>query len=67
MPTIIEHKKVVMVMLALAINEKFHYQRFFQTMPCEVAPQAVGRGNGGGKAFSPRPITTRWLGQCEVR
>jgi branched-chain amino acid transport system substrate-binding protein len=33
MPTVIEHNKLFMVMLALAINENFHYSRFFQTMP----------------------------------
>jgi branched-chain amino acid transport system substrate-binding protein len=33
MPTIIEHNKLFMVMLALAVNENFHYPRYFQTMP----------------------------------
>src|ERR1700680_4804719 len=29
MPTIIEHDKLFMVMLALAVNENFHYSRYF--------------------------------------
>ena len=33
LPTVIEHNKVFMVMLALAVNETFHYKRYFQTMP----------------------------------
>lgn len=33
LPTIMEHNKVVMVTLALAVNDHFHYKRFFQTMP----------------------------------
>jgi branched-chain amino acid transport system substrate-binding protein len=33
MPTVMEHNKVFMVMLALAVNENFHYPRYFQTMP----------------------------------
>jgi branched-chain amino acid transport system substrate-binding protein len=33
MPILIEHKMVVFDTLALAVNEQFHYPRFFQTMP----------------------------------
>ena len=33
LPTIIEHRMVALVGFALAVNEKFHYDRFFQTMP----------------------------------
>jgi len=33
MPIAMQHGKMVLTMLALAINEKFKYPRFFQTMP----------------------------------
>src|ERR1700704_6060971 len=33
MPIAMQHDKVVFCMLALTINDKFHYPRFFQTMP----------------------------------
>lgn len=33
MPIAMQHEKVVLCSLALAINDKFHYPRFFQTMP----------------------------------
>jgi len=33
MPVVMQHGKLIMVMLALAVNETFHYPRFFQTMP----------------------------------
>ncbi len=33
MPILIEHKVMVLDTLALAVNEEFHYPRFFQTMP----------------------------------
>jgi branched-chain amino acid transport system substrate-binding protein len=33
MPTVIEHKMVFMDSFAIAVNERFHYDRFFQIMP----------------------------------
>jgi branched-chain amino acid transport system substrate-binding protein len=33
MPIAMQHGKVVLTMLALAVNEKFKYPRYFQTMP----------------------------------
>ena len=33
MPTVIQHNQVIMATLALAVNETFHYKRYFQTMP----------------------------------
>jgi branched-chain amino acid transport system substrate-binding protein len=33
LPTIIEHRMVAIVGFSLALNERFHYDRFFQTMP----------------------------------
>src|SRR3974377_723672 len=31
MPTIMERKRMVMVLVALAVNDEFHYPRYFQT------------------------------------
>ncbi len=64
MPTIIEHKKVVMVMLALAINEKFHYQRFFQTMPYGPdGKDALTRGFfEAAMSMNPKPKTVAIVG-----
>jgi branched-chain amino acid transport system substrate-binding protein len=33
MPVLIEHKVMVLDTLALAVNDEFHYPKFFQTMP----------------------------------
>ena len=33
MPIIIQHNAMVLDTLALAVNDEFHYPRFFQTMP----------------------------------
>ena len=33
MPILMEHKMMVLDTLALAVNDEFHYPRFFQTMP----------------------------------
>ncbi|HZB90935.1 MAG TPA: amino acid ABC transporter substrate-binding protein [Stellaceae bacterium] len=64
MPTIMEHNKVVMVMLALAINEKFHYQRFFQTMPYGPdGKDALTRGFfEAAMSMNPKPKTVAIVG-----
>jgi branched-chain amino acid transport system substrate-binding protein len=33
MPVVMQHDRLVIVMFSLGINDKFHYPRFFQTMP----------------------------------
>jgi branched-chain amino acid transport system substrate-binding protein len=45
MPTIVEHGKLIMDTLALAVNEHFNYPRFFQTMPYGPdGKDAISRG-----------------------
>ena len=64
MPIAMQHDKVVFCMLALTINDKFHYPRFFQTMPY---------GPRGGESISegffevamgmkPAPVTVALVG-----
>ena len=33
MPVVIQHQRVMVAMFSLAVNDKFHYPRYFQTMP----------------------------------
>jgi branched-chain amino acid transport system substrate-binding protein len=64
MPTIIEHNKVFMVMLALAINEQFHYKRFFQTMPYGPdGKDSLTRGFfEAAMSMNPKPKTVAIVG-----
>jgi branched-chain amino acid transport system substrate-binding protein len=64
MPIIMERGKVAMVMFSLAINEKFHYDRFFQTMP--YGPDGKASISEGffevGMAMTPKPQTVALVG-----
>jgi branched-chain amino acid transport system substrate-binding protein len=64
MPTVIEHGKVFMVTLALAVNEKFHYPRFFQTMPYGPdGKDSLTRGFfEAAMTINPKPRTVALVG-----
>ena len=64
MPIAMERGKVVMCMFSLAINEKFHYDRFFQTMP--YGPNGKESISAGffevAMAMNPKPQTVALVG-----
>ena len=64
MPVAMERGKVVMCMFSLAINEKFHYNRFFQTMP--YGPNGKEAISAGffeiAMAMDPKPRTVALVG-----
>jgi branched-chain amino acid transport system substrate-binding protein len=64
MPILIEHKVMVLDTLALAVNDEFHYQRFFQTMP--FGPQGKSAISAGyfaaAKTIDPKPKTIALTG-----
>jgi branched-chain amino acid transport system substrate-binding protein len=64
MPTIIQHNKVVFATLALTVNDKFHYNRFFQTMPYGPdGGDAITRGFfTAGMGMNPKPKTIALVG-----
>jgi len=64
MPVVMEHGKVFMVMLALAVNENFHYPRYFQTMPYGPdGKDALTRGYfEAAMSMSPAPKTIAIVG-----
>ena len=64
MPTIVEHGKLVMDTLALAVNEHFNYPRFFQTMPYGPdGKEAISRGFfEAAMTMDPRPESIALLG-----
>jgi branched-chain amino acid transport system substrate-binding protein len=64
LPTIIEHAKVFMVMLALAVNETFHYHRYFQTMPYGPdGKDSLTRGFfEAAMSMNPKPRTVAIVG-----
>ena len=64
MPTVIEHGRLFMVTLALAVNETFHYKRYFQTMPYGPdGKDALTRGFfEAAMSMSPKPRTVAIVG-----
>ncbi|HYZ32544.1 MAG TPA: amino acid ABC transporter substrate-binding protein [Crenalkalicoccus sp.] len=64
MPVAMERGKVVMAMLALAVNEKFKYPRFFQTMP--YGPDGKAAISAGffnaAMGMNPKPRTAALVG-----
>jgi branched-chain amino acid transport system substrate-binding protein len=64
MPTIVEHGKIVMDTLALAVNEQFKYPRFFQTMPYGPdGKDAISRGFfEAAMTMDPRPESVALIG-----
>jgi branched-chain amino acid transport system substrate-binding protein len=64
MPTIVEHGKLIMDTLALAVNEHFNYPRFFQTMPYGPdGKDAISRGFfEAAMSMEPRPESVALIG-----
>jgi branched-chain amino acid transport system substrate-binding protein len=64
MPTIVEHGKLIMDTLALAVNEHFKYPRFFQTMPYGPdGKDAISRGFfEAAMSMDPRPESIALIG-----
>ena len=59
MPVLIEHKMMVLDTLSLAVNDEFHYPRFFQTMPFGPhGKEAISAGYfAAAMTIDPRPKT----------
>src|SRR5579864_2499091 len=64
MPVLIEHKVMVLDTLALAVNDEFHYPRFFQTMPYGPnGKEAISTGFfAAAMAMDPKPKTVAIAG-----
>lgn len=64
MPILIEHKVMVLDTLALAVNDEFHYPRFFQTMPYgPKGKEAITAGYFAAAAtIEPKPKTLAMTG-----
>jgi branched-chain amino acid transport system substrate-binding protein len=64
MPMLIEHKVMVLDTLALAVNEEFHYPRFFQTMPYgPKGKEAITAGYfAAAMTMDPKPKTIALTG-----
>jgi branched-chain amino acid transport system substrate-binding protein len=64
MPTIVEHRKLIMDTLALAVNEQFKYPRFFQTMPYGPdGKDAISRGFfEAAMTIDPHPDSVAMVG-----
>ena len=64
MPVVMERGRLMMAMFALAVNEKFRYPRYFQTMP--YGPQGAGAISNGffeaAMAMDPPPKTVALVG-----
>lgn len=64
MPTIIQHNKLLIDTLALAVNDQFHYPRFFQTM--QYGPEgkeAISAGYfNAAMTMNPKPQTVAITG-----
>jgi branched-chain amino acid transport system substrate-binding protein len=63
-PTVIQHDRLIMATLALAVNETFHYKRYFQTMPYGPdGKDALTRGFfEAAMSMSPKPKTVAIVG-----
>jgi branched-chain amino acid transport system substrate-binding protein len=64
MPILMEHKVMVLDTLALAVNDEFHYPRFFQTMPYgPKGKEAITAGYFAAAAtIDPKPKTLAMTG-----
>jgi len=64
MPMLIEHKVMVLDTLALAVNDEFHYPRFFQTMPYgPKGKEAITAGYfAAAMTMEPKPKTVALAG-----
>ena len=64
MPMLIEHKVMVLDTLALAVNDEFHYPRFFQTMPYGPhGKEAITSGYfAAAMTMDPKPKTIALTG-----
>jgi len=64
LPTMIEHHMVALVGFSLALNDKFHYDRFFQTMPYGPnGKESITRGFfEAAMSLDPKPKTIALLG-----
>ena len=64
MPVIIQHNAVVIDTLSLAVNDQFHYPRFFQTMPYGPnGKEAISAGYfAAAMTMDPKPETVAITG-----
>jgi branched-chain amino acid transport system substrate-binding protein len=64
MPIVMERGKLMIATLALAVNDKFRYRRYFQTMPYGPnGPEAISLGFfETAMAMDPRPRTVALVG-----
>ena len=64
MPLFMEHKLMVLDTLALAVNDEFHYPRFFQTMPYGPhGKEAITSGYfAAAMTIDPKPKTIAMTG-----
>jgi branched-chain amino acid transport system substrate-binding protein len=64
MPIIIQHKALLLNTLALAVNEQFHYPRYFQTMPYGPnGKEAISAGFfAAAMTMTPKPATVALTG-----
>ena len=64
MPVLMEHKVTVLDTLALAVNDEFHYPRFFQTMPYgPKGKDAITAGYfAAAMTMDPKPKTLAMTG-----
>jgi branched-chain amino acid transport system substrate-binding protein len=64
MPVLIEHKVMVLDTLSLAVNDEFHYPRFFQTMPFGPrGKEAISAGYfAAAMTMDPKPKTIAMAG-----
>ena len=64
MPVIIQHNALVIDTLSLAVNDEFHYPRFFQTMPYGPnGKDAISAGFfAAAMSMNPKPATVALTG-----
>ena len=64
MPVLIEHNVMVLDTLSLAVNDQFHYPRFFQTMPFgPKGKEAISAGYFAvAMTMDPKPTTVAMTG-----
>jgi branched-chain amino acid transport system substrate-binding protein len=64
MPVLIEHNVMVLDTLSLAVNDQFHYPRFFQTMPFgPKGKEAISAGYfAAAMTMDPKPTTVAMTG-----
>ena len=65
MPTVIQHKKLFLSLFALALNDQFKYDRYFQLQPNgPVAKTELSKGfYEVGSSLNPKPKTIAITGQ----